>query len=119
MVTATTSSTSTAASTATSAKAAAGKIISTLSAGSGVDVNSLANSLVEAEKAPRKAEIDARVAKAEGGISGYAAMKFVLGDLQTAFNSLKNQSSFNTLVPQISQPNAVSCLLYTSPSPRD
>ena len=108
MVTATTSSTSTAASTATSAKAAAGKIISTLSAGSGVDVNSLANSLVEAEKAPRKAEIDARVAKAEGGISGYAAMKFVLGDLQTAFTSLKNQSSFNTLVPQISQPNAVS-----------
>jgi flagellar hook-associated protein 2 len=48
------------------------------------------------------------VAKAEGGISGYAAMKFVLGDLQTAFTSLKNQSSFNTLVPQISQPNAVS-----------
>ncbi len=108
MVTATTSSTSTAASSATSAKAAAGKIISTLSAGSGVDVNTLANSLVEAEKAPRKAEIDARVAKAEGGISGYAAIKFVLGDLQTAFNSLKNQSSFNTLVPQISQPNAVS-----------
>jgi flagellar hook-associated protein 2 len=108
MVTATTSSTSTAASTATSARAAAGKIISTLSAGSGVDVNSLANSLVEAEKAPRKAEIDARVAKAEGSISGYAAMKFVLGDLQTAFTSLKNQSSFNTLVPQITQPNAVS-----------
>jgi flagellar hook-associated protein 2 len=68
----------------------------------------LANSLVEAEKAPRKAEIDARVAKAEGGISGYAAIKFVLGDLQTAFSSLKNQSSFNTLVPQNSQPNAVS-----------
>jgi flagellar hook-associated protein 2 len=111
MVTATSSTTSTAATTAasaTSAKAAAGKIISTLSAGSGVDVNSLANSLVEAEKAPRKAEIDARVAKAEGGISGYAAIKFVLGDLQTAFSSLKNQSSFNTLVPQNSQPNAVS-----------
>lgn len=111
MVTATTSSTSTAASTAstaTSAKAAAGKIVSTLSAGSGVDVNSLANSLVEAEKAPRKAEIDAKVSKAEGSISGYAAMKFVLGDLQTAFTNLKNQSSFNTLVPQISQPNAVS-----------
>jgi flagellar hook-associated protein 2 len=107
MVTATSSTTSTA-TTATSAQAAAGKIISTLSAGSGVDVNSLANSLVEAEKAPRKAEIDAKVAKAEGGISGYAAVKFVLGDLQTAFASLKNQSSFNTLVPQISQPNAVS-----------
>ena len=107
MVTATTSTTATSATT-TSAKAAAGKIISTLSAGSGVDVNSLANSLVEAEKAPRKAEIDAKVKKAEGGISGYAAMKFVLGDLQTAFSNLKNQSSFNTLVPQISQPNALS-----------
>jgi flagellar hook-associated protein 2 len=107
MVTATTSTTATSATT-TSAKAAAGKIISTLSAGSGVDVNALANSLVEAEKAPRKAEIDAKVKKAEGGISGYAAMKFVLGDLQTAFSNLKNQSSFNTLVPQISQPNAVS-----------
>ena len=107
MVTATTSTTATSATT-TSAKAAAGKIISTLSAGSGVDVNALANSLVEAEKAPRKAEIDAKVKKAEGGISGYAALKFVLGDLQTAFTGLKNQSSFNTLVPQISQPNAIS-----------
>ena len=107
MVTATTSTNATSATT-TSAKAAAGKIISTLSAGSGVDVNSLANSLVEAEKAPRKAEIDAKVKKAEGGISGYAALKFVLGDLQTAFTGLKNQSSFNTLVPQISQPNAIS-----------
>jgi flagellar hook-associated protein 2 len=111
MVTATTSSTSTASTTAattTSAKTAAAKIVSTLGAGSGVDVTTLASSLVEAEKAPRQAEIDAKVSKAEGGISGYAAIKFVLGDLQTAFTNLKNQSSFNTLVPQISQPNAVS-----------
>ena len=111
MVTATTSTSSTAATTTattTSAKAAAGKIVSTLGAGSGVDVASLATSLVAAEKAPRQAEIDAKVSKAEGGISGYAAIKFVLGDLQTAFTNLKNQSSFNTLVPQISQPNAVS-----------
>jgi flagellar hook-associated protein 2 len=64
--------------------------------------------LVAAEKAPRKAELDAKVSKAEGGISGYAAIKYVLGDLQTAFTNLKNESSFNTLVPQISQPNAVS-----------
>ena len=111
MVTATTSTSSTAATTTattTSAKAAAGKIVSTLGAGSGVDVASLATSLVAAEKAPRQAEIDAKVSKAEGGISGYAAIKFVLGDLQTAFTNLKNQSSFNTLVPQNSQPNAVS-----------
>ena len=116
MVTATTSSTSNASVTAASgtstgnaaAKSASADLVKALGSGSGVDVNSLANSLVAAEKAPRKAEIDAKVAKAESGISGYAAIKFVLGDLQTAFTNLKNQSSFNTLVPQNSQPNAVS-----------
>jgi flagellar hook-associated protein 2 len=116
MVTATTSSTSNAAVTAASgtptgneaAKTAAAGLIKALGSGSGVDVNSLANSLVAAEKAPRKAGLDAKVAKAEGGISGYAAVKYVLGDLQTAFTNLKNESSFNTLVPLISQPNAVS-----------
>jgi len=123
MVTATTSSTSNAATVASgtptgnaAAKAAATGLISALGSGSGVDVNSLANSLVAAEKAPRKAEIDAKVAKAEGGISGYAAIKYVLGDLQTAFTNLKNESSFNTLVPQISQPNAVSVTTSASAS---
>ena len=120
MVTATTSSTTTAAATpatSSSAKAAASKIVSTLGAGSGVDVTTLATSLVEAEKAPRQAEINAKVTKAEGGISGYAAIKFVLGDLQTAFTNLKNQSAFSTLVPQISQPSAVSVSTSTSASP--
>ena len=120
MVTATTSSTSTATATpatSSSAKAAASKIVSTLGAGSGVDVTTLATSLVEAEKAPRQAEINAKVTKAEGGISGYAAIKFVLGDLQTAFTNLKNQSAFSTLVPQISQPSALSVTTTASASP--
>ena len=124
MVTATTSTTSNATAAATSgtptgnaaAKSAAAGLIKALGSGSGVDVNSLANSLVAAEKAPRKAEIDAKVVKAEGGISGYAAIKYVLGDLQTAFTNLKNESSFNTLVPQISQPNAVSVTTSASAS---
>ena len=123
MVTATTSSTSNAATVASgtptgnaAAKSAAADLVKALGSGSGVDVNSLANSLVAAEKAPRKAEIDAKVAKAEGGISGYAAIKYVLGDLQTAFSNLKNESSFNTLVPQISQPNAVSVTTSASAS---
>ena len=115
MVTATTSSTSTTTTATNSgtptgnaaAKSAAASLISSLGSGSGVDVNSLANSLVAAEKAPRQTEINTKVAKAEGSISGYAAIKFVLGDLQTAFSNLKNQSSFNTLVPQNSQPSAV------------
>ena len=121
MVTATTSTTSTASTattaTSTSAKTAAAGIISTLGTGSGVDVNALANGLVAAEKAPRQNELNAKVTKAEGGISGYSAIKFVLNDLQTAFTNLKNQSSFSTLVPQISQPSAVSVTTTATASP--
>ncbi len=69
--------------------------ISALGAGSGVDVKALATSLVDAEKAPRKAAIDAKIKKSEGGISGYSAIKFVLSDLKTAFANLKDQSDFN------------------------
>jgi flagellar hook-associated protein 2 len=118
MVTAATSASSNASSAATgsSAKTAASNLISSLGAGSGVNVTELATNLVAAEKAPRQAELDAKVSKAEGGISGYAAIKFVLGDLQTAFSNLKNQSSFNTLVPQNSQPSAVSVTTTTSAS---
>jgi len=119
MVSATTSTTATASSASTtassstptgnaSAKSAAASLITSLGTGSGVDVNALANSLVAAEKAPRLTELNGKVSKAEGGISGYSAIKFVLGDLQTAFSNLKNQSSFNALVPQNSQPNAIS-----------
>lgn len=82
--------------------------ISALGAGSGVDVKSLATNLVEAERAPRKAAIEKKIKASEGGVSGYAAIKYVLGDVQTAFSSLKNQSAFNVLTTKNSQPNAFS-----------
>ena len=82
--------------------------ISALGAGSGVDVKTLAQSLVDAEKAPRKNLIDGKIKKSEGGVSGYAALKFVLKDLQTAFANLKDQSAFNTVVPRVSQASAIS-----------
>jgi len=80
--------------------------ISALGAGSGVDVKSLANSLVEAERAPRKAVLEKKIQASEGGISGYAAIKFVLGDISTAFSALKNQSAFNVMTTRNSQPSA-------------
>jgi flagellar hook-associated protein 2 len=80
--------------------------ISALGAGSGVDVKSLAQSLVDAEKSPRKSVIDAKIKKSEGGISGYAAVKFVLNDLKTAFSNLKDLSDFNTIIPKNSQSSA-------------
>jgi len=82
--------------------------ISALGAGSGVDVKSLATSLVDAERAPRKAVLDKKIKASEGGISGFAAVKFVLGDLNTAFASLKNQSAFNVMSTRNSQATAFS-----------
>jgi flagellar hook-associated protein 2 len=91
-------------------------IISTLGAGSGVDVKSLANSLVEAEKAPRKAAIEAKIKKTEGGISGFAAIKFVLNDLKTAFSNIKDQSAFNAVIPRVSQASAIGVTATASAS---
>lgn len=82
--------------------------ISALGAGSGVDVKSLAQSLVDAEKTPRKDAINAKIKKSEGGISGYGAIKFVLGDLKTAFSNLKDLSDFGAMNVSNSQSSAFS-----------
>jgi flagellar hook-associated protein 2 len=93
---------------ATTAVTSTTNTITALGAGSGVDVKALAQSLVDAEKAPRKTLIDAKIKKSEGGVSGYAALKYVLNDLKTAFSNLKDQSAFNTVVPRVSQASAIS-----------
>ena len=81
--------------------------ISALGAGSGIDVKALATNLVEAERAPRKDLIDKKIAKAEGGISGYSAIKFVLQGLNTALMDIKDQSDFESLTTRNSQASAV------------
>lgn len=88
--------------------------ITALGAGSGVDVKALANSLVEAERAPLKAVIDKRVAASKANISGYSALKFVLDNLKTAFADLKDQSDFASKTPGNSQPNALSVTAGTA-----
>ncbi len=80
--------------------------ISALGAGSGMDVKALANSLVEAERAPRKEVIDKKISKSEAGISGYSAIKFVLEGLKTSLMDLKDQSDFNSITTRNSQPNS-------------
>jgi flagellar hook-associated protein 2 len=81
-------------------------LISTLGAGSGVDLKALAEQLVEAERAPRKAIIDGRIEKTEARISGLSALRFGLSELRTAFAGLNDQSDFATLSSRISQPAA-------------
>jgi flagellar hook-associated protein 2 len=99
-----TNSASTTTSTATAAanKANAQKILTSLGAGSGVDVNSLAQNLVDAEKIPQQNAIQAKITKNTSRISGYSAVSYVVSNLQTALTALKDQSSFSSVTASTS-----------------
>ena len=89
-------SSSTSSSTAASGSAASAKagIINKLGSGSGIDVTSLAQSLVDAEKAPRADAINKNISKNQAVVSGYAAVKYTLSNLKAAFDDLKDKSDF-------------------------
>lgn len=110
----TTSSTSAA---TASAQASAQALVTSMGSGSGVDIKSLANSLVEAERAPQKAAIQARIDKSNATISGYSAIKYVLGNLQSAFADLKDQSDFSSVTASSSQPGAFNITAGPKASP--
>lgn len=82
-------------------------IVSTLGAGSGIDVKALAQSLVDAEKTPKKERIDAKIAQSEAKITGYGAVKFALSTLKTAFGKLNDASDFSAIKPSNTQPGAL------------
>jgi flagellar hook-associated protein 2 len=86
---------------------ATSNIANVLGAGSGIDIKSLAESLVATERAPRQQRIEARIAQSEARISGYGAIKFALSELKTAFERLNDASDFNALKPVVSQPSAI------------
>ena len=86
---------------------ATSSIVNTLGAGSGIDVKALAQSLVEAEKTPRKERIDAKIAKSEAKITGYSAVKYALSTLKTAFGKLNDASDFSAIKPANTQPSAL------------
>jgi flagellar hook-associated protein 2 len=112
-VSSTTSATSTAAANKTAAattaaanKAAAQKIITSLNAGSGVDTASLAQNLVDAERMPQENGINAKITKNDSRVSGYAAISYVMSQVQTAMSALKDQTSFNSLNATSGNPSA-------------
>jgi flagellar hook-associated protein 2 len=85
---------------------ATSSIVNTLGAGSGIDVKSLAQSLVDAEKTPKKERIDAKIAKSEARITGHGAIKFALSDLKNAFAKLNDASDFSSIKTANTQPAA-------------
>jgi flagellar hook-associated protein 2 len=66
------------ASSKTSAAKTAAGIVKSLNAGSGIDTQSLADSLVAAERAPKQAAIDKNIKKNNDVVSGMSALKYAL-----------------------------------------
>lgn len=85
---------------------ATSSIVNTLGAGSGIDVRSLAQSLVDAEKTPRTNRIEAKIVKSEAKITGLGAVKFALSELKNALDKLNDASDFSSIQPVNTQPTA-------------
>jgi flagellar hook-associated protein 2 len=88
--------------------------VNALGAGSGIDTQQLAKDLMEATREPRKAIIDDKIAKSEARISGYAVIKFSLGELKTAFAGLNDLSDFASL--QVANTQASALGVVASPT---
>lgn len=112
--TAVSSTANSAADIAAANKAAAQKILTSLSAGSGVDTASLAQNLVSAEITPQKNIINSKITKNDSRVSGYSAVAFVVSELNTAFSALKDQTAFNSVTSSNSQSNAFSVTTTTA-----
>ena len=91
-----TTATPPATSSTASTNASKSNVTNKLGAGSGIDTSSLAGSLVDAERAPRAAAINRNIAKNDGIVSGMAAVKYVLSNLNTALADIKDVSDFKS-----------------------
>ncbi len=89
-------------------------IVNTLGAGSGIDIKTLAQNLVEAERTPRKQQIDDKIKKSEAKISGFSAVKYSLSELKTAFEKLNDANDFSSIQVNNSQSSAFSATASTS-----
>ena len=91
-------STGTNSSTASTSNQALGQtILTALGAGSGVNVASLAQSLVNATEVPQANIINTQITHDQSKISGLSAVSYVVQEVQTAMTKLADQSNFNNL----------------------
>jgi len=88
-----------------------------LGAGSGVDTRSLAQGLVDAERAPRQQLIQAKIDRSEARVSGLGALMAISNNLKTAFEGLNVLGRFNSFSVFNSQPNLFSVSTTTAAKP--
>ena len=92
-------------------------LIAALGAGSGVDVKALANSLVEAERAPKQQAIQSKIDKSEAKISGYSAMMAALDIFKQQVDGLDSVTDFAAVDVRNSNPLAVQVSTNSLASP--
>ena len=93
-----TTGTGTSSTAATMSNQALGQsILTSLGAGSGVNVASLAQSLVNATEIPQQNIINTQITHDQSKISGLSAVSYVVQEVQTAMTKLQDQSNFNNL----------------------
>ncbi|MCK7578317.1 MAG: flagellar filament capping protein FliD [Chromatiales bacterium] len=73
----------------------ADNIISSLGAGSGIDIKSLVTQLTAVERAPKDQRLDARKEKLEAQISGYGQLRSAFDTFKGSLTALSNGDLFN------------------------
>ena len=92
-------------------------IIGALGAGSGVDVKSLAQSLVDVEKVPREKAINTKIDDQERRIAGYSALMLSLEGVKTAFQKLNDLNDFNSGTVNNSAPSVIGAVTTSAAVP--
>ena len=105
------------AATSTTNRQAAASLISALGAGSGTNIQQLAQSLVDAEKAPKEKLINDKIDAAKKQITGYGGLMFVLSEAKKAFDDLNDSTDFAGLNVKNSQSNAFELTTNASADP--
>ncbi|MBK1641930.1 flagellar hook protein [Chromatium okenii] len=82
-------------------------IVSTLGAGSGIDIKNLVTQLTAIERAPRQDRIDTKQKTYDAQISGYGKLKSALDTLKTAIGELGNTSLFNARTVNVPDSEAI------------
>ena len=100
-------------------KANAQKLVTSLGAGSGVDVASLAQNLVDAEQLPQANAINAKINKNDSKVSGVSAVMFMMSALKTSMSDLKDKDNFNKVTVSNSNSNAVNVSAIASAATGD
>ncbi|MGQ9831270.1 MAG: flagellar filament capping protein FliD [Thermochromatium sp.] len=82
----------------------ADNIITTLGAGSGIDIKNLANQLTAIERAPKEARLNARQEQLKAQISGYGQLRSALDTFKSSLAALRTSDLFN--VRSVTVPNS-------------